>query len=263
MAVYLFDHWKELERSLFSARTLYLFCDFDGTLAKIVRKPESAHLEKKNRKLLRSLASNRNFKIAIISGRLNDQLKRIVNVDGIYYVGNHGLEISGPRLNFKHPGAMKKAKFLRAIAGELRLELDSIPGVFVEDKGLTVSVHYRMAKPSQRKRVVETVEGIVAKYKVLRLTTGKFIVEARPRVRWHKGLAALKLIEDLGRRGGVIFIGDDTTDEDAFRSLKGKITIRVMHKHVKTNARYYLRSVNEVWQFIGLLSKFAKHQLDL
>ena len=255
MAIYLFNDWNRLQRSLSRAQNLYLFCDFDGTLAQITRKPESAHLEKKDRQLLRNLASNKKFKIAIISGRSNDQLKRMVSVDGIYYAGNHGFEISGPRVNFKHPGALKRVRLLKAIANEFQLELESIRGVIVEDKGLTVSVHYRMVKPSQRKKVVEKVEGIAARYNALKLTSGKMIVEARPRVRWHKGLAALKLLVALGRRGDVIFIGDDLTDEDAFRSLKRDVTIRVMHKRVKTSARYYLRSVSEVWRFIDLLSK--------
>lgn len=255
MAIYLFDQRKRLEQSLSRVKTVYLFCDLDGTLARIARRPDLVRLGKKNHKLLQNLASNKKFEIAVISGRSNDQLKRIVNVDGIYYAGNHGFEISGPRLNFKHPEAVKMEKFLKAMANELKFKLESIPGVIVEDKGLTVSVHYRIVKPSQREEVVHIVKGIVAKYKALRLTTGKMIVEVRPRVRWNKGLAALKILRTLRKRGAVIFIGDDITDEDAFRSLAGHITIKVMHKRAKTKARYYLRSVGDVWRFINVLAK--------
>lgn len=244
------------------ASTVNLFCDLDGTLARISRRPDLVSLGKRNHELLENLASNKKFKIAIISGRSNDQLKQIVNVDGIYYAGNHGFEISGPRLNFKQPDALKRSRFLKAVASEFQLELESIPGVIIEDKGLTVSVHYRMVRPSQREKVVSIVERIVDKYRALRMTTGKMIVEARPRARWHKGLAALKLLRSLGRQGVVIYIGDDTTDEDAFRSLAGHITIKVMHKHAKTKARYYLRSIGEVWRFINLLAKASSQNAN-
>ena len=253
MADYLFEHWNGLEKSLARAQTVYLFCDFDGTLARIARRPESAHLEKKHHKLLESLASNKKFRIAIISGRSILQLKRLVSVDGVYYAGNHGFEISGPKISYINPSAVRRVKLLKAAARELQSALRSISGVIVEDKGLTVSVHYRMSKPSNRKTVVKLVESVASKHRGLTLTSGKMIVELRPRVKWHKGMAALKLLGALGRRGNVIFIGDDTTDEDAFQSLKGNITVRVMHKRVKTSAKYYLRSVSEVWRFIGLL----------
>lgn len=239
---------------------MYLFCDFDGTLARIARTPELAHLEKKNHDILRNLATNKKFRIAVISGRSIEQLKGMVHIDRLYYAGNHGLEISGPLLDFRHSGAVRRIKLLKIIASELQSSLKSVPGVIVEDKGLTVSVHYRRVKPSLRRIVVKTVEKTAAGYDGLKLTTGKMIVEVRPRVKWHKGLAALKLLNALGKRGNVIYIGDDTTDEDAFRSLKGNITIRVMHKRVKTSARYYLRTVGEVWRFIGLLSRINKSE---
>lgn len=244
-----------MERSLSKRQRLYLFSDFDGTLARIVSDPKSARLEEKNRKLLANLVSNKKFKIALISGRSLEELKKMVGINGIYYVGNHGFEMVGPGINFTHLAAIRKARLLRTIGPMLGSALAPIQGVIIEDKRFTISVHYRMVQPALRKSVQMTVRRMVDKYKGLKLTTGKMIVEVRPRVRWHKGLAALRLLHVLGRPGQVIYIGDDKTDEDAFRSLRGAITIAVMKTPTKTYARYYLHSVAEVWRFIELLSK--------
>lgn len=218
---------QELARALRDARdragSLLLGLDFDGTLAPIVPRPEDAQLGPGLEAVLRALAGRDDTRVALISGRGMRDLAARVPLDGVYFAGNHGLEIEGPDVERVHREAAAAEPALHALAGRLAAALAARRGVIVEDKGLTLSVHYRLVddetEAEEIRRIVRACGRDVAG---IRLTEGKKVVEIRPDVDWHKGRALEFLRGVLEQRFGpapAVFIGDDTTDEDAFRVL--------------------------------------------
>lgn len=205
------------------AGSLLLGLDFDGTLAPIVRRPEDADVLPASRAALELLAVRADTHIALVSGRSLADLRRRVVLDRVYYAGNHGLEIEGPGVHRVHEEADSARDALARLGRELNRALASISGAIVEDKGLTLSVHFRLVDdPAEMERVREIVRESARDYSGIRLTDGKKVVEIRPDVDWHKGRAFRFLRATLEERLGrapAIFIGDDRTDEDAFREL--------------------------------------------
>jgi trehalose 6-phosphate phosphatase len=197
--------------------------DFDGTLAPIVSRPADAALPDATRPLLHRLATRPDTVVALISGRGLADLRDRVGIADVYYAGNHGLEIEGPDVHRVHAGAEASLGTLGRLAQSLAGQLAAIDGVIVEDKGLTLSVHYRLVEePAAVARVAEQVRAACDNLAGVRLTEGKKVLEIRPAVDWHKG-RALRFLRDtlLADSAGAptLFIGDDRTDEDAFREV--------------------------------------------
>ena len=137
--------WPAVSRRIREASRTLLAFDFDGTLTPIVDLPDHAALAPEVRATLESLSRQDRYLTGIVSGRsLADILAR-VDVPGLFYAGNHGLEMTGPGLDFVHPGAEKLRDTQTELYHQLRSNLSDLPGVLVENKGLTLSVHYRMA----------------------------------------------------------------------------------------------------------------------
>ncbi len=236
----------------------FLFLDYDGTLTPIVKKPGMAELSRTRRNLLIKLARSPRFVVAIVSGRMLSDITKRVGIKGIYYVGNHGFEIIGPKLKFTHPKAMTTKPILRKIKQELLRRLRNINGIIIEDKVLTMSLHFRLVKTGDLKKVGRTFQEIIRPFrraKKIRITRGKKVFEIRPNAKWHKGEAVLWLLKKLGGRDRIIpvYIGDDVTDEDAFRALKKQGTTFRVGKTRKTHARYRLKDVAEVYRLLELL----------
>ena len=203
--------------------TLALFLDYDGTLAPLAQRPEDAKLPEAARQVLLQAARMPNVDTVIVSGRALDDLKRMVDVPALTYVGNHGFEIEGPGLTFQHQQAQAARANLEAAADALAL-LD-VPGARIERKGLTVAFHVREVAPAERERAAHAAEEVLRRHR-LRVTGGKLVVEGRPPVDWHKGRAVLHVLvhrhgADWPSRVRALYVGDDVTDEDAFRSLRG------------------------------------------
>lgn len=260
---HLLSVWQEVNRRLKATEHALLLCDYDGTLVPIVERPELATLPERVRQLLREIARQRQFTIGIISGRGLTDLKEKVSIKGIIYAGNHGLEIEGPGLGFVNPVAEEMRPVFRLIHGVLDKAMAPIRGVFVENKGLTISVHYRMAEESKAEEVGNIFERVIATARSLgkvRITSGKKVYEVRPGVDWDKGKAIALLISRYGKskteKGLLpIFLGDDTTDEDGFKIIEKHdgISIFVGEEAKNSAARYYLKSPAEVEEFLGLL----------
>jgi trehalose 6-phosphate phosphatase len=237
-----------------------LFLDYDGTLTPIVRKPGMAELSRFRKKLLKALARRRYLRVAIVSGRMLSDITKRVGIRNIYYVGNHGFEIAGPGLRFIHPRARAAQPSLRKIKKELERRLKHIKGIIIEDKKLTMSLHYRLVKTSGLNKVREVFRRAAAphlKARKIRVTQGKKVFEIRPNADWDKGRAVLWLAKKLDPRQKAVpvYIGDDTTDEDAFRALKKRgITIRV-GRSKKTSAQRQLKDVDAVYRFLGRISE--------
>jgi len=255
--------WRDVARRIKASRRVLLLCDYDGTLVPIVDRPELAELPKRVRQLLGSLNDQRKFVVGIISGRGLDDLKRRVAINNIIYAGNHGLEIDSSAINFVNPVAEEVRPVFRLMSQVLSKAFQHIKGVLVEDKGLTLSVHYRMV-PDERLDDVKTVfEGVISvaqSLKQVKITPGKKVYEIRPPVDWDKGKAIDLLIQRLNNLTGngetlPVFLGDDRTDEDGFKVINryGGIPIFVGNEPEDTVARYYLSSPHEVEEFLNLL----------
>jgi trehalose 6-phosphate phosphatase len=231
--------------------------DYDGTLTPIIDRPEDATLSPDMRRLLAQLIKH--YPTAIVSGRALKDIRKLVGLRKIYYAGNHGLEIYGPGLKLVKPEAKKMAPTVSEICVDLKSGLGNIDGVIVEDKGLTASIHYRFVAPEklgELKRIFTKITKPHLRAGKIKIACDKKVLEIRPNIDWDKGKAVLWIIDTLKLRDGVlpIYLGDDKTDEDAFRALKSKgITILISNVPKKSDAEYFLRDVDEVKAFLGKL----------
>jgi trehalose 6-phosphate phosphatase len=255
MIGHLFHHLPEIRTRIAHARCL-LFLDFDGTLAPIVDFPEDAMLPAKTREILTTLYSQKQIRLAVISGRSLVDLQRRVGLNNVIYAGNHGLEIEGQGLQFVEPSAERSRPGLLEITTRLSAQLGSTPGAQVEYKGLSASVHYRRAPASSWVEIRHRVESAVAS------SDGRFVMkegnriyEIRPSVPWHKGAAVNWIRTALGmQRDLAVYIGDDATDEDAFSELTDGITIKV-GSAAATSANYFAGDTEEIQQFLLWLTE--------
>jgi trehalose 6-phosphate phosphatase len=175
--------------------------DVDGTLAPIVPRPELAAVPDETRAALERLVE-RYLLVACVSGRAGADARRLVGVEGIDYVGNHGLELD--------PRAAE-------LAGEIRRFRDAV-GLPVEDKTLSLSYHYREAADEASARAELEAVAVKAQAAGLDARWGRKVLEIRPPVPADKGTAVKALLERSGARRG-LYAGDDTTDLDAFAGL--------------------------------------------
>jgi trehalose 6-phosphate phosphatase len=246
--------WKESGR-------LVLLLDFDGTLAPIVERPELAAMPDATRASLDRLMAMPGVQAAVVSGRGLADVRERAAVPGIAYAGNHGMEIEGAGLRRMHPDAVAARPSLQAAARMIEPALSAIPGAFVEDKGMTLSIHFRQAAPGRHDEVRDAVERVVRGDGGLRVTTGKMVLEVRPRVDWDKGKAVLFLLGHIRPpfNAPVLYLGDDRTDEDAFRALAGLggagQGVLIGDPAAETAARSYLRDPAEVAELFAALAQ--------
>lgn len=247
-----------LSAAIRAGRRVLLFTDFDGTLVPIHEMPFDCFPLPGVRESLAALAARPGAVAAVVSGRELDDLIPRVGVTGLSYAGNHGLEIIAPGVAFAEPGAVERQAELAAIAAELAAAVADAPGAWVQDKGLSASVHYRLTPPAHVPAVAAAVERVLAPHLgrfVLR--TGKMVFEVRPRVDWHKGRAVQWLRNRFA--GGdptavPIFLGDDATDEDAFAVLPDGITVLVGPAQ-PTAARYRVDAPADAAAFLAWLAE--------
>lgn len=251
----LFPGWS---RAWASTGRLVLLLDFDGTLAPIVDRPESAAMLPAARSALEILAARDGVDLAIVSGRGLDDARSLARLDGVAYAGNHGMEIEIERSREVHEEAASARPELDAVAAELRGRLARVDGALVEDKGLTLSVHFRLVSPSEVEGVRNAVATSVQGFERLRVTEGKRVLEIRPKVDWHKGRAVAFLLDHLRPPSGapILYLGDDRTDEDAFRVLRdgtfpGDGIVVADEPPASTSAVARLASAEEVAELLG------------
>lgn len=262
---YLFKHWQDLSGGLQKKRII-LFLDYDGTLAPIVDSADKAVIPKETKRLLRSLSAR--AKLAIISGRAMADLKKMVGVKGIIYSGNHGLEIESPQLKFSAPLSLSYKKLLLEIKTRLEKSLAGIKGVILEDKGLSLSLHYRLVP----KNLVPLVQAVFHKLTItpaqesrIKIKPGKRVLEIRPPVEWDKGKVILWLLAREKFAAGQqpllpIYAGDDTSDEDAFRALENKGITVFVGRPKKSSAQYYLHNSKEVAELLKRILFLKKNR---
>jgi trehalose 6-phosphate phosphatase len=228
---------------------LAVFTDFDGTLAPIVDRPDAATMPPTVEEELAVLRDHPETVVAVVSGRALDDLRERVDVDGIAYAGNHGLELHADGETVVNPDAQQARNAINAVCQRLRETID-VPGAVVENKGVTATVHYRMVDDSGVPLVRDRVQDAVAPTS-LRLTEGKEVLELRPDVKWDKGRAVEWLLDRLtadAERWPPVYVGDDTTDEAAFRSLPAD-GVGVKVGEGETAAEFRVEDVDDVRRF--------------
>ncbi len=264
---YLFRHWDHLKEDLRNSRVI-LFLDYDGTLTPIADTPDRAVISREARDLLYELSKNRGCKLAVISGRSLKDIKSIVGLKNIIYSGNHGLEIDGPKLKFESVVPLGFKEIVRKIKLDLLRRLAHIKGVIMEDKGYTLSVHYRLVKEDSIRLVKTAFHEAIIYYLVsnkIKINTGKMMLEVRPPVEWDKGKSVMWLLaRQVFVSGGdpvlPVYIGDDVTDEDAFSALRKKSLTIFVGRPKKSKAKYYLKGHRDVLKFLRMVNDLKRRQ---
>jgi trehalose-phosphatase len=242
-------------------RTPAVFLDYDGTLTPIVDRPDQAELSPDMRQALTRLA--RACPVTIVSGRGRDDVEALVGIPGINYAGSHGFDVSAPGAGDLHlEGTEELVPVVSAAADEIRRRTSRIPGVLVEDKTYAVAVHYRLVDSGLVPEVERVVDEALDSRPELRKTGGKKVFELRPVMEWDKGRAVRWLLGalDLDRADvWAIYIGDDITDEDAFRALEEDGTgILVAELPRPTAACYSLQDVVEVRELLNRIAEWVE-----
>jgi trehalose-phosphatase len=243
------------------APPIFLFLDFDGTLVPIQNDPAACVLSPEVREQLEMLASSGACPVTVLSGRSLADLRKKVAVSGVCYGGNHGLHISGRGLEFIHPVAEDTKRLIVKVGRALLKEIEGLEGVWIENKGLTFTLHYRSSgreeEVAARKAFYRVIAGNSGKER-LAVLKGKKVLELMPNASWDKGKAALFILDSLAPGCVPVYLGDDLTDESAFRALNGKgITVRV-GKSKTTAAGYYLRGQREVLRLLREVGRAAE-----
>jgi trehalose 6-phosphate phosphatase len=226
------------------SRTLLAF-DFDGTLAPIVRQPGKAAMRSSTRRLLRQVAIA--YPCVVISGRSRaDVRRRVRGVPLADVIGNHGIE--------PWHGAAPDEREVRRWIPLLEERLGRIQGVAIEDKGLSLAVHYRRSR--EKKRARARILSAAARLGEVRLLGGKQVLNILPARSPHKGLALERARARLGCDTAV-YLGDDETDEDVFAlDQPGQLlSIRVGRKRT-SSAAYYIRRQADVDRLLRRLLTF-------
>ena len=246
-----------LFRKRLRSKKAVVFLDYDGTLTPIVSRPELAQISPEMKGIVGALSER--CPVAVVSGRARTTVKEFVRLDNVIYAGSHGLEIAGPPsagLRLKVGEEFRKE--LEMVYRGLSAALSDIPGVLVQQSGYTVPVHYRLVHPSQIPVVERIVSEELRDHPNIRRSRGKMVFEIRPDIAWDKGKAVEWIRERLGLSSDnaiAFYVGDDTTDEDAFSALHdGDVGILVAETPRETKARYLLKDPSEVGQFLqGLI----------
>jgi trehalose 6-phosphate phosphatase len=252
--------FSELAPRIERATAILLCVGFDGALAPIDERPDEVRLAHRVRESLRALAQLDRVNLAVFSGRERDDLAHLVDLPRVILVGNHGLQIAGPGLLFVEPTAAQFGDQIQQLSSDLAERLREIPGVIVENKGLTVTVHIRTTPQPLHEQVRKIVHSALANAShPFLLREGRMTYDIRPRAYWNKGHAVVWLRDQIDGEGLLtIYIGSDNTDEDAFTAIGDAITIKVGDP-TTTAAKYYVDGPKAVHEFLHWLVEELAH----
>lgn len=223
-------HWSQFAPELVEAARgpLALCFDFDGTLAPMAPRPELVRLQRGIPELLDDLSRDPGIRMAVVSGRALADVRTRVTAAGLRFAGNHGLELDDGTIVVPPPPLYRDE--LEVCRMELPARLRA-PGVWIEDKTLTLTVHVRATPPEFREEVHRTIAGFVETQTTIGLRKGHAVIELRPRLGATKADAVAELLRQWELTPDKLwFFGDDETDEDVFRRFPMGTMIRVQPK---------------------------------
>lgn len=243
---YLFRSWDEIAGRVRHAELCALLLDFDGTLVKLRRRPWDVRVPQRTKRMLERLAQNPKLFVAIVSGRRRQDLRTRIGVKSLHCIGLHGAEMEGGNTNVN-----REVQKILALAKQGALKrIGPMRGMRIEDKGLSFAVHYRGATAQVARDAKSCLLELVTPLRQsLKMFEGAMVWEVLPHEIQGKGAAARALLGGLPQGTVAIYIGDDGTDESAFRTLSDQITVRV-GTVPDSHAKYYLRNPAEVIRFL-------------
>jgi trehalose-phosphatase len=261
--------WDSLLAPRLASRRIAVFCDFDGTLSPIVAHPDAAFLPAGTRGVLARLA--RHCPVGVISGRDLTDVRARVGLSGLWYAGSHGVELAGPGgVHDVVPAAEQARPVLAKAAAELSDRLGDVPGVFIEPKHFTVSVHYRAVPRGRVAEVVDTVARVAARNPELVVLNGRRVAELQPDIDWNKGQALRWLLnrfdhpDATGRRLLPVYAGDDITDEYALEAIRdngiGIVVRSDEHGDRPTAAYAAVSDPAALCRFLARVADLLEHQ---
>ncbi|GKC50008.1 probable trehalose-phosphate phosphatase F [Tanacetum coccineum] len=259
-------------------KKIVIFLDYDGTLSPIVDDPNRAFMSIDMRAAVKGVAKY--FPTAIISGRSRDKVYELVGLTELFYAGSHGMDIMFPAedtMSINHTDYIRSTDkqgkevnlfqpardFIPMIDEVYRTLVEvtkDIPGAFIENHKFCTSVHYRNVDDKSWPVIAQCVHDVLKDYPRLRLTHGRKVLEVRPVIDWDKGKAVEFLLESLELSNSddvlPIYIGDDRTDEDAFKVLReGNRGYGILVSSVPKESKAFLslRDTLEVKDFLKSL----------
>jgi trehalose 6-phosphate phosphatase len=251
------DREDELRARLAGKRPV-VFLDYDGTLTPIVEDPKQAILSEGMKRAVKRLAGI--LPTAIVSGRDLDDVRALVGLDELFYAGSHGFAMAGP--GGWREDVERGKEFLPDLdraESALNAALSGIRGASVERKSFSLAVHFRRVKEAEAPDVEGAVGEVMAGFERLRHSAGKKVFDVKPRADWHKGRALMALLEKRGLDEPdvvPIYLGDDTTDEDAFRTISRNGIGLVLRDDPDrpTAAHYALEDTADVQRYLEWLA---------
>ncbi len=254
------ERLDEIKQRIAKKRAV-VFLDFDGTLTPIVDKPDLAIMSEEMRDVVRQLAAT--LTVGIVSGRARPKVFNFVKLDKLIYAGSHGFDIACPgRSQILHEEGKRFLPAIDKVYKQISKLVEPIEGSLVEHTGFSISVHYRLVSENQVPKMESMVDQLLKENPTLRKTHGKKVFEIRPKIDWDKGKAVLWILKALDLESPEVmpfYLGDDTTDEDAFRALEKRgIGVLVTDAPKSTRASYTLKDTDEVRRFLQSLMNLVK-----
>jgi len=248
---HLFLNWPRIAAKLKSHRSAAVFLDFDGTLVNIERRPHQVRLLPETRSILKKMSRNERVRVVIISGRRREEIQHFIGLEHVVYLGLYGWERGGA----VHLSLEEQIDLVRARVA-LAEKLVDIPGVWIEPKLLSLSVHVREAKPADRRKIQRTVRRVLRTFQsTLRLQENIRDFEVMPRSACNKGDAVRKCLAAGSKQSTIpVFFGDDYSDESAFVAASRGVPVLVGEPR-PTRAKFRLRGPAEVTEALYRLEE--------
>jgi len=257
-SIYVFDHINTLINQISRSKKILLFLDYDGTIVHFKSNPLNVKLSSKVKELLKMYRENPNYELIIITGRTLHEIKDQIDIKNINYAAIHGLHI---QFDTGKEKIVHQAKNVEPLLKKVKQDAQTFfsnNDIFIEDKKYTIAFHYRNIPKEKITSFKNKFINIFNKYNKdnIQIMNGNKVIEARPRT-WNKGHAVDLFLNRYKSSLLPVYIGDDTTDEDAFQYLKNKgITIFVKNdSQLKTNASYWVENPDEVTKLLSILIK--------
>ncbi|MCX7926650.1 MAG: trehalose-phosphatase, partial [Candidatus Omnitrophica bacterium] len=258
-----FNNWVIANKQRIKNKKIIIFLDYDGTLAEITPVPSQAKLSEEMQETIQRLNSLSDVLVVIVSGRKLEDVKTMVGIRGILYVGNHGLEIGNnsiPSEALEFSCSIRK-DLIEKIEKSLRKQKTTKENndVWIEDKTYTLTIHCPDAEFGKVWReVVKLISTGSFKNKV-KIDKGKNVIELKPKINCDKGVAVKNILEKIDIADAIIIaIGDDQTDENMFREVNKRKGTTASVGNTDSSAKYYLKNVSEVQEGLKKIIKLKE-----